>query len=1094
MPEGNEPPEAPEAELQSEVRLVHMRCPYCDWRWVPRKNRPKICPNPECHRVQVYKSTGNGTVAHKTPAILLMGVLALLIMSTVHAASTFPASGGTKGEVQSVWQESNATKNHTALRWEYGPGFCSGTPIILNWSQTIANVVYYNVGTWQELLNVSSPGFPSVTHILRQNQSNTSWNPPETWYQMTDLWPPTAINATNATNFTFGYALPAIYGHIINATFVLYWNNGPLTGANNAWFIGENMTYVLAPCLATRLNLSSVTVTQGTTVVATATHTGGVGNISSAWFLNGVRYPACSLTGSQCNITTYPVGKNNVTVRQWDAANGWQNRTAFFNASSSSNPLEGNVTVAPTVTDISHRVNATALVTGGSPPYSYAWSVDGSPQANTTAWLDTSFSTVGTHEITVNVTDSAKHHATLGTNVTVHSLPSVTLTSDYNNIVPGYTVNLTANATGGTLPYVYAWSVNGTPYADALPYLTYTPSGSGNYTFRVNVTDSIPATTSTSYILQVLSSYTRPSINITGNTVAEIGANDTLSTTIIGGEAPFTIVWSVSPSTAGSVTDGRFLPAIAGNITVSATVTDGKGNSSTATYLIVVHQRIGATVRTYSRELPVGQSELLTANVTGGVPPYTYQWSSGNNSATYNFSEAATGNYTITETVSDIYLHAIVSYSVNVVTASQYVPPHLTVPAGMGIDAGQTRPIRYNITQGTAPYTVVWSQVHGVALSLAGGKWVATASSNITTVVTVTIPVHVVDRFGYSSNIAAINLTLYPALAIYVSLTNADATVSITGGVAPYVIQWDVNGTYYHGSTVSLVPGKWSVSVTDANNRTVRANGTYLMPPHLPGTFAGSLNIYEEVGMAAMVLLAALFFMARRWGIGVGRTVPKSDPPSTDALNPSSGNIDVPPLAPLSSPPPSLVAHHEEWDEDSIPATVDAANEPGHSAPIATVGREESVDTYNILNAVASTPKVIDQLKALDMFGGKAIDTYMVELVSKGCLDRIENPGQPDMYEITATGMALLSQLKSKNHPSSREIPRTDNDPFHGQITPQEVNPNARHVDPELYKPASFVVLSDAPQKRDTTHSKSIEDQRMKELMEKAKKAKAGRT
>src|SRR5262249_51299605 len=58
-------------------------------------------------------------------------------------------------------------------------------------------------------------------------------------------------------------------------------------------------------------------------------------------------------------------------------------------------------------------------------------------------------------------------------------------------VLNGDSVNLSANTSGGTGPFTYAWTKNGAPFATT-PSITDTP-GLGDTTYGVTVTDSLGA-------------------------------------------------------------------------------------------------------------------------------------------------------------------------------------------------------------------------------------------------------------------------------------------------------------------------------------------------------------------------------------------------------------------------------------------------------------------------------------------------------------------------------------------------------------------------------------------------------------------------
>jgi rubrerythrin len=38
--------------------IPEYKCPYCGFSWSPRVSRPKVCPNPECHKKLPWVNLG----------------------------------------------------------------------------------------------------------------------------------------------------------------------------------------------------------------------------------------------------------------------------------------------------------------------------------------------------------------------------------------------------------------------------------------------------------------------------------------------------------------------------------------------------------------------------------------------------------------------------------------------------------------------------------------------------------------------------------------------------------------------------------------------------------------------------------------------------------------------------------------------------------------------------------------------------------------------------------------------------------------------------------------------------------------------------
>ena len=145
--------------------------------------------------------------------------------------------------------------------------------------------------------------------------------------------------------------------------------------------------------------------------------------------------------------------------------------------------------VSPNPTKVGHVTNFTAAASGGIPPYSWSWTVNGTEVAtdqNTTY----TFATAGPYNVCVNVTDSLDNREQCCTPVTVNPALSLECDISPNPTEIGQVINFYAAAGGGVPPYSWLWTVNGESVATT-QNTAHTFATGGTYTVCVNVTDSL---------------------------------------------------------------------------------------------------------------------------------------------------------------------------------------------------------------------------------------------------------------------------------------------------------------------------------------------------------------------------------------------------------------------------------------------------------------------------------------------------------------------------------------------------------------------------------------------------------------------------
>jgi gliding motility-associated-like protein len=432
--------------------------------------------------------------------------------------------------------------------------------------------------------------------------------------------------------------------------------------------------------------------------------------------------------------------------------------------------------------------SATASATGGTPSYTFVWSnaVTGPQNPNLLA---------GNYFVTV--TDANGCAETAFVSIGQPSQLTATTTSLPANCAGNANGSATVTPGGGTSPYTFKWS-------DPLGQTTATASNllAGNYT--VTVTDNNGCS-----VTQTANVTAPPALNASlSNTNALCnGGTGTATAAPGGGVSPYTFKWS-DPAGQTTATATNLL---AGNYSV--TVTDQLGCTFVGNATIFQPEAISLTANVQNVTCFGSSDGQITVLPGGGITPYAFAWSSGENTPT--ISGKIAGNYTATVTDANgctATLQKTISEASDLTLAA-----NATDIKCFGENTGAITLIS---SGGVPGYNVSWSGPNGFASTqsslenLFAGTYSATVTDNASCSKTLSINVTQPE--------SALALTL-PAIAdtICFLAANGTATVISAGGTSPYTYLWSNGQTAQTATNLSSLP--YNVTVTDANGCTQAA-------------------------------------------------------------------------------------------------------------------------------------------------------------------------------------------------------------------------------------------------------------------------------
>lgn len=536
----------------------------------------------------------------------------------------------------------------------------------------------------------------------------------------------------------------------------------------------DTLTYTVIEPLPITINVNtSLTFCAGTcTGVATAIVSGGTATFTYQW--DDPSNQTTSSASGLCNGT--------YTVDITDA-NGCTASSAPVTINEPS-PLSDAVSSTNTTCFGDCDGTATILITGGTIPYAIQWD----DPANQTTSTATNLCG-GTYNVTV--TDA--NNCVVGPQtVFVNQTTDITATLTISDVTCSglCSGSITINATGGTAPYLFSID-NGVSFQSSN---LFTNLCSGAYTILITDVNGC-----TSSIITGNVNEPTPLDATSADFPADCGAtNGAASVFPLGGTPAYTIIWSDNLLNPIGQTTNTAINLGAG--IYIATVTDANGCQTQTSVTISNTNAATATATTISPTCNGDCNGSIDATITGGNAPYAPVWIP-NGQTSEDITNICAGTYVLEITDAA----GCISYTTFDLTEPAPFVQNVTVTdATCGQCNGNATTV---VTGGTGALNIVWSnlQTGSSATGLCGGtySYLVTDANGCNEQFTVLVN-------NTSGPTPIVNITTPPCS----NSCNGTATVSATGGAAPYSFLWVDLGSSSPSQT-NLCVGSYIVEVRD---------------------------------------------------------------------------------------------------------------------------------------------------------------------------------------------------------------------------------------------------------------------------------------
>lgn len=454
--------------------------------------------------------------------------------------------------------------------------------------------------------------------------------------------------------------------------------------------------------------------------------------------------------------------------------------------------ISGAVSMCPG-TSQSYSVTNDPTATG------YVWSFPGGwSGSSSTNIISATAGTTGVISVAASNSCGLSIPSTL--NVTVNPLPIPSFTNS-GPVCSGSSLVIGAN---GASTYSIYGPASFAQITQSYTFTNITPLSAGVYTVIVTSAAGCTAIAQTTVIVNPQPA--QPSA-ISGTTLLCYGNSQSYSVPVVPTATSY--VWSYPGGWSGSSTTNIInLTATGASGTISVAAVNGCGAGPVSTLSVTVGGFSNASTTQTNITCFAASNATAVVSTVGGQGPFTYSWSPSSQT-TATLTNASAGVHTVV--VTDAYLCSI-QRTVNITQPTQLILSTLT-HSNVSCFAYTNGTISAAASGGSPAYTFSW---------VSSNTLIPGPSPTANNLPAGTYTLTVTDGNGCSTY--SVYVVTQPALLNAASIStagacssaNGSATVTFTGGTAPYTYTWSAPLSQTTNSVTGLAAGNYTIICTDS--------------------------------------------------------------------------------------------------------------------------------------------------------------------------------------------------------------------------------------------------------------------------------------